>query len=80
VVSRTEYDEVACGAARLCGIRLTADDFGGVRPLAMRPHSFFFHPIHQQSTTREPVKGFALLRFATALTRDGTPLTCCAGN
>jgi hypothetical protein len=33
----------------------------------MRPHSFFFHPIINSSTTREPVKGFALLRFATAL-------------
>jgi hypothetical protein len=33
----------------------------------MRPHNFFFHPIIKQSTTREPVKGFALLRFATAL-------------
>jgi hypothetical protein len=42
----------------------------------MRPHNFFFHPIIKQSTTREPVKGYALLRFATALTGDGTPLTC----
>ena len=25
------------------------------------------HPNHQQSTTREPVKGCALLRFAPAL-------------
>jgi hypothetical protein len=33
----------------------------------MRPHNFFFHPIIKQSTTREPVKGFALLRCATAL-------------
>ena len=33
----------------------------------MRPHSFFFHPIIKQSTTREPVKGCALLRCATAL-------------
>jgi hypothetical protein len=33
----------------------------------MRPHSFFFHPIIKQSTTRGPVKGFALLRCATAL-------------
>ena len=43
----------------------------------MRPHSFYY-PIHQQSTTREPVKGCALLRCATAF-GDGTPLTCCAG-
>jgi hypothetical protein len=41
----------------------------------MRPHSFLFHPIIKQSTTREPVKGCALLRFATAF-GDGTPLSC----